>query len=278
MRSHLSDVNSAMGGPVHDEIYRRGPASIEPMTDEIRLGGARTLAVGPQDAPVLVVLCHGFAMKPEDLAPFCASMGLPARWLLPEAPVPAALVPGTIVGRSWWHIDPARRLEALGRGPRDFAEIEPPDLAPARELLSRILDDSFAQASGRTVILAGFSSGGMLAFDLLLRERRPVAGLALLSATRIAWREQQPLVAARTLAGLPVLATHGDADDDLAFAAGEALRDAAIAAGANVTWAPFEGGHNIPLIAWNRLRKWAKALAPISGATPSPSTDKCHRR
>ena len=185
----------------------------------------------------------------------------PARPLaLPEAPVPAALVPGTIVGRSWWHIDPGLRLEALGRGPRDFAAIEPPDLPPARALLGRILDDSFAQGSGRPVLLAGFSSGGMLAFDLMLRERRPVAGLALLSATRIAWREQQRLVPSLPLSGLEVLATHGDADEDLAFSAGEALRDAASAAGARVTWAPFEGGHNIPLVAWNRLRKWAKPL------------------
>lgn len=236
------------------------------MTDEIRLGGARTLAVGPENARALVVLCHGFAMKPEDLAPFCGSIGLPVRWLLPEAPVPAALVPGTIVGRSWWHIDPVKRLDALAKGARDFATLEPPDLARARELLGRIVDDSFAQASGRRVLLAGFSSGGMLAFDFMLRARRPVAGLALLSATRLAWREQQPFVQTRPLTGLPVLLTHGDADDDLAFSAGEALRDAAIAAGAEVTWAPFEGGHNIPLIGWNRLRKWAKPLidAPIS--------------
>jgi phospholipase/carboxylesterase len=242
------------------------------MTTEIRLGGARTLAIGPEDAPAIIVLCHGFAMKPEDLAPFCGSIGLPARWLLPEAPVPAALVPGTIVGRSWWHIDPSKRLDALSNGARDFATMEPPDLARARELLGRIVDDSFVQASGRRILLAGFSSGGMLAFDFMLRERRPVAGLALLSATRIAWREQQSFVQSRPLDGLPVLATHGTDDDDLAFSAGEALRDAAIAAGADVTWAPFEGGHNIPLIGWNRLRKWAKPLlaAPTSRGAPAP--------
>jgi phospholipase/carboxylesterase len=233
--------------------------------DEVRLAGCRVLAVGAADAASLVVMCHGFAMKPEDLAGFCASMGLPTRWLLPEAPVPAALVPGQVVGRSWWRIDPEARLAALARGPRDFAGLEPPDLAAARNLLGRIVDEALALAGGRPVLLAGFSSGGMLAFDLMLRERRPVAGLALLSATRIAWREQAPIVASAPLAGLPVLLTHGHADDDLAFAAGEALREAAIAAGAQVTWSPFEGGHEIPLVAWNRLRKWAKPL--LAGAT-----------
>lgn len=228
--------------------------------DEIELAGARVLPVGPEDAPALVVLLHGFAMKPEDLAAFCGSIGLGARWLLPEAPCPAALEPGRIVGRSWWHIDPQARLDALARGARDFASMQPPDLPGARALLGRILDEALVQAAGRPVLLAGFSSGGMLAFDLMLRERKPVAGLALLSATRIAWGEQEALISAQPLAGLPVLLTHGDADDDLAFSAGEALRDAAAAAGAEVTWAPFEGGHDIPLVSWNRLRRWAKPL------------------
>ena len=199
-------------------------------------------------------------MLPEDLASFAASLGVAALWLLPEAPVPAALEPGVERGRSWWRIDPVARLEALSRGPRDFASIHPPDLPAARALLARILDDALALAAGRPLVLAGFSSGGMLAFDLMLREPRPVAGLALLSATRIAWREQEPIVAREPLRGLPVLLTHGDVDDDLAFSAGEALRDAATAAGADVAWAPYRGGHEIPLVAWNRLRKWLKPL------------------
>jgi phospholipase/carboxylesterase len=199
-------------------------------------------------------------MVPEDLGAFAESLGVAAWWLLPEAPVAAALEPGVERGRSWWRIDPVARLEALARGPRDFAEVYPPDLAVARALLARIVDQALEIAAGRPLVLAGFSSGGMLAFDMMLREPRPVAGLALLSATRIAWREQAPFVARAPLRALPVLLTHGDADDDLAFGAGEALREAASAAGANVTWAPYRGGHEIPLVAWNRLRKWLKPL------------------
>ena len=174
--------------------------------------------VGAGDA--LVVLCHGFAMLPEDLAPFAGSIGIQARWLLPEAPVPAALVPGVEQGRAWWRIDPQARLDELAKGPRDFASFEPPELPDARALLRQVVEEAAAMARGAPLVLAGFSSGGMLAFDLLLRERIPVAGLALLSATRIAWREQEPLVSQAPLRGLPVLLTHGTGDDDLAFTAG----------------------------------------------------------
>src|SRR5262249_52883965 len=117
---------------------------------------------------------------------------------------------------------------------------------------------------GRPVVAAGFSQGGMLTFDSLVRAPRPVAAMALLSASRIAWHEQEAFVARRPLEGVPVLVSHGMADDDLAFSTGEALRDAAIAAGALVTWGPFEQGHEIPLIVWRRIRK---LLLPVAEST-----------
>jgi phospholipase/carboxylesterase len=199
-------------------------------------------------------------MKPDELSPFAHSLGVAARFLFPEGPAPAALEPGVPRGRAWWHIDPVARLDAMAKGPRDFASYEPADLDAARRLLGAILDHVLDEARGRPVVLGGFSSGGMLAFDTQLRTPRTIRGLALLSATRVFWREQEAFVAARPLAGLPALLTHGTADDDLAFAAGEALRDAAVAAGADVTWAPFDGGHEIPLVAWRKLRSWLRAL------------------
>jgi len=55
---------------------------------------------------------------------------------------------------------------------------------------------------------------------------------------------------------LPVLVSHGTHDPDLAFSAGEALRDFFRSSGARVTWQPFEGGHEIPLIVWRALRRF----------------------
>jgi phospholipase/carboxylesterase len=225
----------------------------------IEVAGLPAIAVGAPDAACLVVMAHGFAMSPADLAPFAHSLGVDARWLFPEGPVGAALEPGVPHGRAWWHIDPAARLAALARGPRDFAPQHPPDLPAARDRFRAVMDAALTEAAGRPVIVGGFSSGGMLAFDVLLRAARPLAGLVLLSATRIAADEQAPFVTAGPLAGLPMFVSHGRADDDLAFAAGEALRDAAIAAGADVTWMPFDGGHEIPLVVWRGLRRWLAA-------------------
>lgn len=218
----------------------------------IELGGLRAISLGDEDAPVVVAVLHGFAMEPGDLSPFASSMGVPAWFLFPEAPLAAAPR-----GRAWWHIDPVRRAESLARGPRDFAGEHPPDLPAARAALAAFVAAIEERRRGRPFVLAGFSQGGMLALDSLLRPPVPFRpdALALLSASRLAYDEQAPLLARAPLAGLPVLVAHGRTDDDLAFGAGEALRDAVAAAGARVDWLPFDEGHEIPLVVWRRLRK-----------------------
>ena len=210
-----------------------------------------TTAVGALDAPLVVVMLHGFMMSAEDLSPFASSLGVPALWLFPEAPLAAA--PS---GSAWWRIDSEARAAALAVGPRDFATQSPPDLPPARDLLTRYLDAAATLAGSRPLVVGGFSQGGMLVVDLLIRTPRPVAGLVLLSSSRVAADEWPSL--SSQLAGLPTLVSHGRDDQDLAFSTGEALRDAVAAAGAAVTWVPFDGGHEIPLVVWRRLRGFLK--------------------
>ena len=59
---------------------------------------------------------------------------------------------------------------------------------------------------------------------------------------------------------LAMLVSHGSADPDLAFSAGTALKDCLVDAGADVTWVPFEQGHEIPLVVWRRLKRFVEAL------------------
>jgi len=223
----------------------------------VDLGGTRTIAVGDPDAArIVVVLLHGFQMVPADLTPFAHSLQAPAWFLFPEGPLEAR--PS---GRAWWHIDAELRARALAAGPRDFAEQHPPDLPAARARLVTLVEAAQARAGTRPLVLGGFSQGGMLACDTLLRSNLSIAALALFSSSRIAFDEWPPLLARGRVAGLPVLVSHGERDDDLAFSAGEALRDCLRAAGADVEWVPFAEGHEIPLVVWRRFRKRLLALA-----------------
>jgi phospholipase/carboxylesterase len=216
----------------------------------ISVAGLRTIIVEPTGGAVAVVaMLHGHAMRPEDLSPFAAALDLPVRFLFPEAPLDA--VPE---GRAWWHIDMHARARAMARGPRDLADQKPPGMDRAREHLSVFLAEAGERWGGAPVALVGFSQGGMLACDTVLHGLVPVSALALLSASRIAFREWLPR--AHRVRGLPVLVSHGVHDPDLAFSAGEALRDFLSATGAVVTWVPFPEGHEIPLSVWRALKRF----------------------
>jgi phospholipase/carboxylesterase len=234
--------------------------------DTFDLGGLRTVAVGEAEAAgVVVVLLPGFQMSPADLSPFAHSLRAPAWFLFPEAPLVAERR-----GRAWWHIDAKQREDALTAGPRDFAGQHPPDLPAARDHLRAFLDAVRLRAGARPLVLGGFSQGGMLACDSVLRADLGLRALALLSASRICFDEWGPLAAQGRLRGLPVLISHGELDDDLAFSAGEGLRDFLIGAGAAVEWVPFAQGHEIPLVVWRRLRKLLVSLAgPSAPSAPA---------
>jgi phospholipase/carboxylesterase len=217
------------------------------------IAGLHTTAVGSPEAPLTLVLLHGYAMRPADLSPFAHSLGVPAFFLFPQGPLSS---PGG--SHAWWGVDEEAREVAIAAGPRDLTNEHPQGLAAARLRLGSFLDAVATEYKpGRTVI-GGFSQGGMLALDWVLRGSRPPDGLVLLSSSRVATDEWLPQ--RDRLQNLPVFVSHGATDRDLAFAAGERLRDFVLESGAPVTWVPFDGGHEIPLVVWRALRKFLNAL------------------
>jgi len=209
-------------------------------------GTLHTLECGDPTSPLVVVMLHGRNMQAADLAPFGASLGIDAHFVFPDAPLAAE------PGRTWWPVDSEARLRE--QGARDLRAMDPPGRAEARAMLGALCDEV---AAGKRLALVGFSQGGMLAMDHVLHGGH-VDALALLSSTRIAFDEWQPLLP--HLAGLKMLIAHGREDEELSFAAGEALRDAALAGGADATWLPVDGGHAIPLPVWRGLRRFLQGL------------------
>lgn len=216
------------------------------LDQSLTLAGLSALAVGDPSSSLAVVVLHGRQMQATDLAPFAHSLNTPAYFVFPDGPLAAEPR-----GRTWWPVDSEARLRRLQAGPMDLSAMDPPGRAEARVLLSKLLAE--LALPGRRFVLVGFSQGGMLAMDHTLHTDERPAALALLSSTRIAIDDWTPR--AGRLAGLPVLVAHGRSDAELSFASGEALRDFAISGGADVTWLPFDGGHELPLVVWRALRK-----------------------
>lgn len=212
-----------------------------------------TLVGSERQEQTIVILLHGYAMRATDLASFVHALGGTTLFLLPQAPHPTPMG-----GYGWWEVNVEMRAAALQHGPRDLANEQPHGLALARQHLRQFIHEVIRRFAPRNVVLGGFSQGGMLACDFVLHDEPAIAGLFLLSSSRIninAWRARQS-----KLQALPLLISHGRTDDDLSFEAGHALRDFATTAGARVRWVEFEQGHQIPLPVWRELRRFIRDL------------------
>jgi phospholipase/carboxylesterase len=222
---------------------------------------------GDVDAPnvPIVVLLHGFSMTAGDLTPFGASMGLPALFLFPEGPID--LVARGHRGRAWWMIDVAARDADMARGrDRDLSAEQPVGLPSAREGLSRLLSEVGRMWPARPIFLGGFSQGAILSLEVTARLSFRPAGLVLLSGARVDAPSLSPHL--DRLGGLPIFQSHGRQDRELSFSAADALREALVGAGADVSWWPFDGGHEIPLVILRELKKFIRRHS-LSITTPS---------
>lgn len=181
------------------------------------------------DGPALVLL-HGYGAPADDLVPLAEDLraAVPGlRVALPAAPIDLG------GGRAWWDI-------SLDQRPADRSADHPAGMDEARADLEAALA-RLALDPARTAI-AGFSQGGMLATELGLRRRPRLAAIASLSGGAVdadAW-------VSRASDGPPIFLSHGRQDPLLSFAAAARLHQRLDAAGARITWVPFDGGHAIP--------------------------------
>ena len=200
---------------------------------------------GAGDGPV-VVLLHGFGAPADDLIPLAGVLdgARRARFAFPAAPHALPGLWGS--GRAWWMIDLAR-FERVTRGElHELADEVPAGLAEAREHVVAMLDEleTLLGVPGERIALGGFSQGAMLACDVALRARRPLAGIVLMSGVMLCRSEWLRLLPERR--GLRAFQSHGTQDPLLPFVLARELHDAMVAAGVDAEWVEFAGGHEIP--------------------------------
>ena len=84
----------------------------------------------------------------------------------------------------------------------------------------------------------------MVASEVAFRSHVPLSALVILSGTLVdepSWEQHF-----RERQGLPVFLAHGRKDGVLSFEVADRFRQRLEAAGLQVTWRPFDGGHEIP--------------------------------
>jgi phospholipase/carboxylesterase len=193
--------------------------------------------------PAILAL-HGWGASAHDLLGLAPMLhGGQALVLCPQGSV-AVPFGGGQYGYGWFPLRPGMPpdIDAFRRGAESLREFI--DLALQRYPLDP-----------EKLVVAGFSQGGMMAYDLALREPARFAGLAALSA----WFppplvEDLPKLTEHE--GFPVLVIHGSRDDRIEVERARESREALRPFGVSITYRELDMGHEIRPDALRVILQW----------------------
>lgn len=180
-----------------------------------------------------IITFHGWGASAHDLLGLAQILhGGRALVLCPQGPVAVPFGNGQY-GYGWFTLRP-------GQPP------DPEEFRRAADALRGFVDLALQRypIDPKRVVLAGFSQGGVMGYELALREPSRFAGLAALST----WF---PSVLAQNLPkvpeqeGFPVLITHGTRDDRIEIEKARESREALRPYGVSLTYRELDMGHEI---------------------------------
>jgi phospholipase/carboxylesterase len=200
-----------------------------------------------------VLALHGWGAHAQDLlglAPYLH--GGDALVLCPQGPVTVPTGQG-MVGYGWFPLS--------GGG-----ELDPTQLTMAGLRLKTFLDQAMETypIDTKHLLVMGFSQGGVMAYDLVLKDPGSYTGLVVMSS----WLPNQLKPAdslASEHASLPVMVVHGTEDPMIAVARARESRNRLIALGLSPTYREYEMQHEIRPEALGDIVQWAedKIFSPI---------------
>ncbi len=218
-----------------------------------------TAHVPAGDGPFPTILAlHGWGASAHDLlglAPLI--LGGEALVICPQGPVAFAIEMqggGAMPGYGWFPLS--------GGG-----EFDPDAFSAAADGLRAFLDAACEQypVDPRKTVLMGFSQGGVMAYDLALRDPARFAGLVALSS----WLPGPVAQAVPKLPeheNLPVFVAHGTEDPMIPVERARESREALLPFGVGLTFREYEMAHEIRPEALRDLLEWleSKVISPIA--------------
>ena len=202
---------------------------------------------GPEPSASVIWL-HGLGADGHDFEPIVPELRLPdtlpLRFVFPHAPVRPVTINGGMAMRAWYDIVSFDR-----GGPVDAAGIGE-STASLEALIAR---EEQRGIDPRRIVVAGFSQGGAIAINTVLRSDKKLAGLMALS-TWLAMPEALQGGALDT--SMPVFMAHGQFDPMIPMQYGRSSADALVEAGFRVEWHDYPMAHAVCPQEIDDIRTW----------------------
>ena len=202
---------------------------------------------GPEPSASVIWL-HGLGADGHDFEPIVPELRLPdtlpLRFVFPHAPVRPVTINGGMAMRAWYDI------VSLDRGgPVDSAGIDE-STATLEALIAR---EEQRGIDPRRIVVAGFSQGGAIAINTVLRSETRLAGLMALS-TWLALPDALQGDAIDT--SIPVFMAHGQFDPMIPMQYGRFSAEALAEAGFRVDWHDYPMAHAVCPQEIDDIRAW----------------------
>lgn len=216
---------------------------------------AYTAHVPPGEGPFpALIALHGWGANAHDLLGLAPTIhDGKAVVLCPQGTVQVP-IGGGMAGYGWFQLVPG----------------QPPDeeaFMAAADALRRFIDEALKRfpIDPARVVLTGFSQGGIMAYELALREPARYAGLAALSS----WFPEELASLLPKLPeheGFPVLVVHGTRDPSIPIERAREAREALRAYEVAMMYREFDMGHEIHRDALRVILRWLEERAFVREA------------
>ena len=195
-----------------------------------------------------IIWLHGLGADGHDFEPIVPELKLPAapaiRFVFPHAPIRAVTINGGAKMRAWYDIDP--------RAPLAGDE----DIRSSAASIEELIDEQVARGiPTKRIVLAGFSQGGVIALQLGLRYREPLAGIMALSTYL---HDPEHVVDRISLdnAGIPIFMAHGLMDPMIPITRAITSRETLRALDYPIEWHEYAMGHSVCLEEIKDISRW----------------------
>lgn len=205
------------------------------------------------------ILFHGYGADAYDLQGLSEVIQapVPVHFLFPQGVMEVPIGPGW-TGRAWWPINVAALEAAAQKGEaRDLAQEKYSEMIPLRAKIMAAIES--LKVPWNQIILGGFSQGAMLATDIFLHAPENPRALVSLSGALVNKAEWQGLVKNR--AGCPFFLSHGKSDAVLSHRGSAQLETFLINGGLKGKLMTFEGTHEIPMPAIQKLNEFLNTIS-----------------